>query len=258
VIDGADLDHIALAVEHWADAWPVYAVKLGAQWKSGAHGPGFSPAQLRYANDMRVELIEPNDVERNDFLRRFLDRHGPGPHHLTYKVPDIDAALAEAAAIGITPVGVDLSDPVWKEAFLHPRDALGIVVQLAQAEGAEWNTPAPDGFPEHAVEPAALMRVAHAVRDVARGIAFFGGLLGGEEIARGDDTDGRWVELCWPGPGRVRLVEPARGGDLDVWLGNRAGRVHHLAFTRDSASEEEISPREACGVFVRISTGDGG
>src|SRR5258707_7761496 len=66
-------------------------------------------------------------------LFRSLARHGDGPHHLTYKVDDLEATLARVEAAGYTPVSVDLSDPMWKEAFLLPRDAHGTVVQLAES-----------------------------------------------------------------------------------------------------------------------------
>ena len=60
----------------------------------GGDTPGFYSAQVRFANGMKVEGLEPRRVEENDFLARFLAASGPGPHHLTFKVPDIRAALA--------------------------------------------------------------------------------------------------------------------------------------------------------------------
>src|SRR5207249_7074352 len=146
-IAGATLDHVALAVERWADAWPRYAVDLGGEWASGGQGPGFAPSQLRFANGAKLELIAPHRVEDNDFLRRYLDRHGPGPHHLTYKVADLAGALDAVRDAGFHPVGVDVSDRTWKEAFLHPAEACGVVVQLAQPSGAGWKTPPPHGLP---------------------------------------------------------------------------------------------------------------
>jgi methylmalonyl-CoA/ethylmalonyl-CoA epimerase len=227
------LDHVALAVERWADAWPRLGLALGGRWLSHGFGPGFAPAQIGFANGMRVELIQPNDVARNDFLRRFLDRNGPGPHHLTYKVDDIEAALAEVATFGLRPVAVDLSDPNWKEAFLHPKDAsLGIVVQLAEAKGDEWRTERPGELPEPAVPAASLRHVAHVVADLDHALRVFGELLGGERVDGGRDEAASWVELVWPGPGRLRLLAPPDGtGPLAAWLGDRPGRTHHLAFT---------------------------
>ena len=94
MIPEIDLDHVAVAAERQSDAWPRYAGDLAGEWMAGGFTIGFASAQLRFANGMRIEVLRPHEVERNDFLRRFLDRNGPGPHHLTFKVTDIVSALA--------------------------------------------------------------------------------------------------------------------------------------------------------------------
>jgi methylmalonyl-CoA/ethylmalonyl-CoA epimerase len=233
VIAGIDLDHVALAVERHALAWPRYAGQLGAHWCSGGEGVGFAPAQVAFEGGMRVEILAPARVERNDFLRRFLDHNGPGPHHLTFKVADLRSALDELQAAGYRPVAVDLeSDPHWLEAFLHPREAMGIVIQLAQASGPPWQSPTPEGYP--APPPsgtATLVHVAHCVRDFGAALALFSGILGGTEVGRGRELGARWIDLRWPGPGRIRLLEPdGPDSPLVAWTGDRAGRLHHLAF----------------------------
>ena len=222
MITGATLDHVAVAAERWEDAWPRYAGELGGRWISGGETSGFAAHQLRYDNGAKVEIISPHLVEHNDFLRRFIDRNGVGPHHLTFKVPDIRAAIAESEDAGYRPVNVDLDDPYWKEAFLHPKDAPGVVVQLAQSS-TEWSSPAPAGIPAPVHDrTATLDRVVHAVASLDEGLALFVGLLAGAEVERSEN----WVELAWDKPGRLRLVE----GHSD-WIGPRRGRVHHLAFT---------------------------
>src|SRR5688500_13222677 len=100
MIDGIDLDHVAIAVERRTDVWPRYAGELRGSWVQGGPQPGFAWAQLKFANAMTLEVLEPAALDQNDFLRRFLDRSGPGPHHLTYKVSNIRAAIASAEAAG--------------------------------------------------------------------------------------------------------------------------------------------------------------
>src|SRR5688500_5005902 len=130
------LDHIAVATEQAADAWPRYVGDLGAEWRGGGPDPGFYSAQVVFSGGMKVEVLEAYQPELNDFLRPFLDRNGAGPHHITFKVADIDEALQLTNAAGYRPVNVNLESPWWKEAFIHPKEAPGIVVQLAQsAEG---------------------------------------------------------------------------------------------------------------------------
>src|SRR5581483_3117389 len=132
-----------------------------------------------------------------DFLRRFLDHRGPGTHHLTFKVPDIHAAIAQVEGAGYHPVGINVAFPFWKEMFIHPKDGPGIVVQIAQSSGDHPDMPRPNGFPPPRTRRnAALMRVVHAV-DIDAGLRVFRDLLGGE-------PDGN--DLVWPGGGRVQLV----------------------------------------------------
>jgi len=232
------LDHVAVAVEAWPMAWPRYVTELGADWSSGGVQLGFAPSQLRFANGARLEVLQPWQIEANDFLRRFLDRNGPGPHHMTFKVPDIVAMLDRMADAGFTPVSVDLRDPFWKEAFLHPKDATGVVVQVAQSD-ASFTTPAPEGFPvERPPVPAALSHVTHAVADLGQGLALFAGLLGGTPEPARRSPDGAWecVTVRWDGPLAVRLVAPTTAAPethpLRQWLGGRDGRVHHLALSQ--------------------------
>ncbi len=233
------LDHVAHAVPSWQDAWPLYAAQLGAEWSSGGESVGFAPAQVRFANGSRIELLKPHDTASNDFLARFLEHRGPGPHHLTFKVPDILVALDAARDAGFDPIGVDLRDPEWKEGFIHPKQGTGIVVQLAEASGG-WSNPAPDDFPTErrrrrggngTVRPASLRRVTHAVADLDAGIDLFGRLLGGVLEDRGTGPGEEWIDLRWDCPLAVRLITPTAGPEsqeLSAWLGDRRGRLHHL------------------------------
>jgi len=243
-ITGAVLDHVAHAVRRWQDVWHRYATDLGAEWNSGGPGPGFAPGQLRFANGSKVEVLMPHDIEVNDFLARFLDGHGPGPHHLTFKVPDLHEAIGQARSFGIEPIGIDFSHPEWLEAFLHPKAATGIVVQIAH-EPSAWSSPAPDDYPtgrrqkadgSGPATPAAFVHVAHVVADLDGALALFGGLLGGRIVREGASGTLRSVDLAWPGPLGVRLIgstAPVAGGAVDQWLGGLPGRVHHLTLEVD-------------------------
>lgn len=216
-LQGVLLDHVAHAVPRWQSGWTRYAVDLGAVWHSGGPGPGFAPAQLRFANLARIEVLMPWDIHLNDFLARFLEARGPGPHHLTFKVPDLRQALAAAEAVGFTPVNVDLSDPTWMEAFLHPREASGVVVQMAQASGDAPDSQPPEDYPvdrrqradgSGPVAPASLLRVVHALADLGTGRRVFCDLLGAAVAGEWSEDGVRWVDLTWGGPLDLRLVGP--------------------------------------------------
>lgn len=235
----ARFDHVALALDDPAPFWDLFAGSLGGRWVGGGDSlGGFSFGQLRfsdgrYVGGSKVEVLEPL-AGGSDFLSRFLAAHGPGPHHLTFTVPDLGATLDKATALGYQPLGVSLEDPSWKEAFLHPREAAGIVVQLAFAAG-EPDGPPPPGLPASGPgKPAELVHVAHAVADLEAGLSLFKGLLDGETVDAGAGAGLGYVDLAWPGSGadtgRLRLLA---GDPVAPWVGGRSGRLHSLCFRLD-------------------------
>lgn len=198
--------------------------ELGGTVLSGGLAVGYRPMQVHLGDasaGMKVELLEPWRADENDFLDRFVMRHGEGPHHLTFKVDDLAETLEQVAAIGLVPVGVDLSYSIWKEAFLQPRDAHGTVVQLAESsskekspleeyalvaahgvrlmegEGTEQWWPEP---PTRAAHITLLRRIVMATPDLSATRGFFTEVLGGTEADRQDG-----MELTWPGGGCIRL-----------------------------------------------------
>jgi hypothetical protein len=154
------LDHVALAVWHWSDARPALVDKLGGRWSGGVRTAEYNPCQLAFANGMRVELLEPG-TDGSSFLARFLARSGPGPHHVTFKVDDISVAIRRARDAGLQIVRERLDNPMWREAFLHPKSTgVGFVIQLAQSEmsPASAMAAAPDSISaaEAGLSPAAV------------------------------------------------------------------------------------------------------
>jgi hypothetical protein len=255
----SDLDHIAVASEHAIDNFVRYRGDLGAAWVAGMYDPGFYWGQLRFANGMTIELLEPADVAKDDFLRRYLDRNGPGPHHVTFKVPDIHAAIEAATEGGYPPVRVNTANPSWKEAFLHPKQSHGIVVQLAQA-GEYDHAPQFELPPPKIARPASLVRVVHLVADLESARGLFEHILGGTHTASASATDS--VDLAWPGAGRIRLLEP-HDPETIAWMGTRPGRVHHLEIALDDPAAVpgavalgdgvwEVAPDRNLGVRLRL------
>jgi hypothetical protein len=254
-VEGVSFDHVAHAVPRWHDVWERYAVDLGGVWRFGGYGVGFAPAQLRFANDARVEVLMPYDAEANDFLDRFLFTNGPGSHHLTFKVPDLDVAVERAAVAGFEPIGLRRDDPKWMEAFLHPKDATGVLVQLAEVM-APLVSEAPDDFPHQrrqsreasgTVPPASFVRVVHAVADLQSGVDLFVRLLGARIESLGTRPDHRWMDLTWGDPLGLRLIAPLAdhpNSRLNGWLQGRTGRVHHLHF--EVAEPQSIPGAQRC------------
>ncbi len=157
--DAFRLDHVALAVADIPAAARFLEGRLGGRPFEGGPGAGFRWGQWAFARGERLELIEP-DGPPGGFLHRFLERHGPGVHHVTFKVPSLAEAAERARRAGYDVVGYDDSHPGWKEAFLHPKQAQGVVVQLAETHGEPESGPPPDWMrPPGAPDPPAPVRV---------------------------------------------------------------------------------------------------
>ncbi|MCI0545868.1 MAG: VOC family protein, partial [Candidatus Rokubacteria bacterium] len=177
-------DHIAIGLPRIADALPVLVDLLGGVPDRGYFRGGlFRWATWRFANGGVIEVLEP--VGDDGFLHRFLTRDGRGIHHVTFKVPSLAEVSARARARGYELVGHDESDPRWKEAFLHPRQAQGIVVQLAEARGPSprW-TPFPR--PPDAPPPVRLLGLRMRAHDRSRADAQWGEVLGGRAAEAAD------------------------------------------------------------------------
>jgi methylmalonyl-CoA/ethylmalonyl-CoA epimerase len=189
------LDHIALAVPRIADATEFLVGTLGGAPAYGATSRFYRFGQWRFAGGGRLEILEPVGP-LDGFLRRFLAQHGPGIHHVTFRVPDLRDACARAEGFGYKIVGFDDSSPSWKEAFLHPKQALGIVVQLAQMARRSDGTPVmawqPPPSPAHPPAPVTILGVRMTARSRERADVQWHRILEGEPTERGGEIVYRW------------------------------------------------------------------
>jgi catechol 2,3-dioxygenase-like lactoylglutathione lyase family enzyme len=211
------LDHLAIATARLADALPVLVGRLGGVPESGGPGDGFRWACWRYEGGGCIEALEP--AGEGGFLHRFLATRGPGVHHVTFTVPDLDRACARAAGVGYRIVGRDDSDPDWRVAYLHPKEALGLVVQLAQASGRDkrrpWAVPA---GPAPAPPPARVLGLRTRARSRERADAQWGRALGGRPVeGRAGAIRYRWP----PSPMHVavEIAPDADEGPVAIELG---------------------------------------
>ncbi len=215
----AVLDHLAIGLPALTDGWDLFGGVLGGTWAYGGDSAGYWWGQLKFAAGPKIELLTPTGGPCAAFLDRFLAARGAGPHHFNFLVPDIEDALAQIRASGIEPIGVNLANPAWREAFLHPRSAHGIVIQVAQQGGS----PPPSAPPRELPPPGAPARfdlIEHHVSDLDGATRLFRQVLGGQLEAVGAGT----AELTWPGGKRIRLV---REDGLPL-----GGALHHIRFAR--------------------------
>lgn len=127
------IDHVGVAVTDLEAAIKVWRDVLGL------HLDGFEDvpdqrvrvAKMRAGDDV-VELLAPTSDDSP--IKKFLDKRGPGIHHICIAVDDIDASLARCQA-----QGVELIDKTARPgadgariAFVHPRSTGGVLIELSE------------------------------------------------------------------------------------------------------------------------------
>ena len=184
-------DHIAIATHRMADAPAVLVGVLGGT-PTGDGGPSgaYTWGHWRFAGGGRLEILEP--LGADGFLHRFLATRGPGIHHVTFRVPSLAEACERAGAHGLRIVGRDESDPAWAEAFLHPKEALGLVVQLAESRVAEMRPPfvAPPG-PAQPPPAVTVLGLRTRARTAERAHTLWGAVLQGHRAEAASDRRAR-------------------------------------------------------------------
>ena len=124
--------HIGVAVPSIDEAMRFYGDKLGLS----AFDPLELPdRQLRVTfvqtSNVLIELLEPTDP--GSTVGRFLERHGPGLHHLCFGTPDIRAHLRDLKDKGVALIDEAPRPGAHGEvAFLQPAATLGVLVELLQ------------------------------------------------------------------------------------------------------------------------------
>ena len=130
----AILDHVGIAVKNVEEALAFYRDALGlhvaipedvASQRVRAH--------VIPAGQSALELLEPTSGD--SVIARYVDKRGPGLHHITLRVDDIHAALEQLRARGVRLV--DEQPRPGAEgalvAFIHPSAAHGVLVELKQS-----------------------------------------------------------------------------------------------------------------------------
>lgn len=134
------IDHIAIAVRNLQAAKGFYLNVLGGRELFSApdeiHKLRWTTIEL--GSSCLLELIDP--IEEDGFLHRFLQGRGEGPHHITVQVDDILETKRLLEEKGVATFGFSDSVPGWKEMFIHPKDAFGLLIQFAEFNPLDWIT----------------------------------------------------------------------------------------------------------------------
>jgi methylmalonyl-CoA/ethylmalonyl-CoA epimerase len=132
------IDHVAVAVDGEAldRARAVLEDVLGADEpiEEVVEDQGVRTLIYRIGG-AKVELLEPTDDDGP--VARFLEREGPGLHHLALEVDDVGSAIEHLDEEGLTLLDEDPREGVEGSeiAFLHPRDTFGTLLEVVAFPG---------------------------------------------------------------------------------------------------------------------------
>ncbi|UFS68521.1 methylmalonyl-CoA epimerase [Geomonas sp. RF6] len=128
--------HIGVAVHSIEESLPFYRDALQMTC-SGCEEVASQKVKVAFLEigGSRIELLEPTSPESP--VAKFLEKNGPGMHHVAYEVADLAGALAQLKA-----AGTRLIDETPREgahgsriAFIHPKSSGGVLTELCQYPG---------------------------------------------------------------------------------------------------------------------------
>ncbi len=129
------IDHVGIAVNNIDEAIGLYINGLGIEEVEREEVPSqkVNTASLQ-VGESTIELLEATDPESP--IARFIEKKGPGIHHLALEVVDIESALERLKEKGYRLIDETPRPGAGgkKIAFLHPKAASGVLLELCQPE----------------------------------------------------------------------------------------------------------------------------
>jgi len=125
------IDHVAIVVEGLDDALAFWQNALGLEITHIEEVPGQeSKIAFLPAGNSEIELVQP--TTETSGIARYLNKRGPGIHHLCFEVDDLEATLDRLDAQGIELINREptVGAGGTRVAFVHPRSANGVLVEL--------------------------------------------------------------------------------------------------------------------------------
>lgn len=133
------VDHMAIAVKDYKKARDFFVRILGAV--PGTAADDNNHMKYRWENialgDLsRLELLTPTGP--GSFLDGFLSEKEGGVHHITLQTSDIEDTKNLLEREGIPFFGYMAYSDAWKELFIHPKHAFGVLIQIAEFRADDW------------------------------------------------------------------------------------------------------------------------
>ena len=126
------INHVAIAVQDIDAALNFWEQTFGLKLDHVEDVPSQkSKVAFLPLGESEIELVQPTTSDSG--LANFLEKRGEGMHHICIEVEDIDATLAELKSKGVRLINdVPEELPGRKMAFVHPKAANGVLVELYQ------------------------------------------------------------------------------------------------------------------------------
>ena len=121
------IDHVAINVKDLKKAAQFFADLLGTEFSSSAVFKELDLVSL--VDPLGVELIEP--LTADGPTAKAIEQRGEGVSLLSFKVSNVDEAMAEMKARGIRLVNM-IDRPKMKAAIYHPKDTFGVMIELIE------------------------------------------------------------------------------------------------------------------------------
>ena len=125
------VNHIAIVVPNLDEAASFWVEALGLTISHKEHvaSQAVDVAFLPVGNS-KIELLQPTDEASG--VARYLAKRGAGMHHICFEVDDIEAALTRLRLADVQLINEEavLGDDGRKFAFIHPKSANGVLVEL--------------------------------------------------------------------------------------------------------------------------------
>lgn len=128
------INHIGIAVQSLDATLPFYRDALGMTFKGEEEvAEQKVKVVMLQVGESKIELLEPTSPDSP--IAKFLEKNGPGIHHIAYEVEDIEAAIAH-----MQQQGARMIDEVPRNgahgtriAFVHPKSSNGVLTELCQS-----------------------------------------------------------------------------------------------------------------------------
>ena len=125
------IEHIGIAVVSLETAIPYYETLLGTKcYATEVVADQKVKTAFFKVGQTKIELLESTDPEGP--IGKFLEKKGPGVHHLAFAVDDVNNALQQAGEVGFQLI--DKQSRKGAEGlnigFLHPKSTLGVLTEL--------------------------------------------------------------------------------------------------------------------------------